>query len=95
MTEQDIKLYLQLNKQSKYVPMLWGVVLLVVVLNMLFSFIPSLEIGVSIVVAPLLAVFFIQSLFGESQNAKALALINKLVNSNPEALKKIKEFKSA
>ena len=95
MTEQDIKLYLQLNKQSKYIPIFWGIVLLVVVLNMFFSFIPSLEIGISIIVAPLLTVFFIQSCFGESQNAKALSLINKLVNSNPEALKKIKEFKNA
>ena len=88
MTEQEIKLYLQLNKQSKYIPILWGIALLLVVLNMLFSFVPKLGIGESIFVAPLLAVFFIQSCFGESQNAKSLALINKLVNSNPEVLKK-------
>ena len=95
MTEKDIKFYLRLNKQSKHIPILWGVVLLLVIVNMFFSFFPQLEIGLSIVLAPLLAVFFIQSCFGESQNAKSLALINKLINSNPEVLKKINEYKSA
>jgi len=92
MTDKDIKFYLALKKNVNFTPTSIGFLIVIFLLNGYFNFVSSIDAGLSYGISILLVMNLLQAIFLDTTEAKSHALIEKLINANPELLKEVTAY---
>ena len=92
MTDKDIKFFLSLKNSVNLAPTSIAILIVICLLNGYFNLISSIGAGISYGISILLVINFLQAIFQDTTEAKSQALIEKLINSNPELLKEVTAY---
>jgi hypothetical protein len=92
MTDKDVKFYLALKKNINFTPASILILIIMFLLNGYFDLVNFTSAGLSYVISILLVMNLLQAIFRDTTESKSHALIEKLINSNPELLNKVTTY---
>lgn len=94
MTDYEIKHFLSLKEKVNTSPVLFFTAAVAFVVNSYFQYYSIFDVPASLLIASILLYNSIQAYFKDSDNAKSFALIEKLVNKDPELVKQLNRIKN-